>query len=239
MWFIRGVKNNRHGLIMLFFMIIYIKIFGILEARQNIQFHIIHVPADDMIPFHEAFIIPYLLWFPFVIGTVAFFVFHKGPDHRYYLKEEYYRLAFNLIFGMCVFLLISWLYPNMVDLRPKVFPRDNFLTDCVKWLYRSDTCTNVFPSIHVFNSMACTTAVLCSPLLRKNRLAVSISCTMTGLVILATVFLKQHSLIDVIMGFILGMTGYFLFYNVRILDLITGKSAVRKNEAASSQFSQR
>ena len=56
--------------------------------------------------------------------------------------------------GMTVFLIVSYVYPNAQHIRPTEFPRDNIFTDIVKWLYSTDTPTNILPSIHVFNSLA-------------------------------------------------------------------------------------
>ena len=56
--------------------------------------------------------------------------------------------------GMTVFLIVSYVYPNAQHIRPTEFPRDNVFTDVVKWLYSTDTPTNILPSIHVFNSLA-------------------------------------------------------------------------------------
>lgn len=55
---------------------------------------------------------------------------------------------------MTIFLIVSYAYPNAQHLRPVEFPRDNIFTDVVRWLYKTDTPTNILPSIHVFNSLA-------------------------------------------------------------------------------------
>ena len=204
--FFRGISNYRHGLIMLFYMIFYLKAFQLLEARQNVEFHLIHFPLDDMIPFQEAFIIPYLLWFPFIALTMLYFIFRKG------IVREYYQLAANLIMGMSVFLLVSWLFPNMLDLRPQTFERENFLTAAVAALYRTDTATNVLPSIHVFNSFACELAIKTCPTLKGKRAVQISSSVLTILIVLSTMFLKQHSMIDVFLGSVMALFGYELFY---------------------------
>lgn len=199
--------NHRYGTIILVYLIFYLQAFSYLEGRNNIEFHVIYFPVDDLIPFLEVFIIPYMLWFPFVALTVVWFIFHKGA------KDEYYRLAANLILGMSIFLLVSWLYPNMLELRPQVFPRDNLLTDAVRWLYRTDTPTNVLPSIHVFNSLACDIAIKTSRDLKEKTLVQVLSTSMTVLVILSTMFLKQHSIVDVSLGSAMALLGYTLLYN--------------------------
>ena len=61
--------------------------------------------------------------------------------------------------GMTVFLIISWLYPNMQQLRPVLDGTNGFWTGLVANLYAVDTNTNIFPSIHVFNSIAVCIAI--------------------------------------------------------------------------------
>ena len=122
--------------------------FEYLECRPVWGFHVIDTVFDDYIPFCEYFIVPYLLWFPYQILTVLYFIFRNKN------KKEYYQLIFNMMMGMTVFLIVSYAYPNVLHLRPSEFPRENVFTDMVRWLYRTDTPTNVLPSIHVFNSLA-------------------------------------------------------------------------------------
>ena len=73
---------------------------------------------DDYIPFCEYFIVPYLLWFPYQILTVLYFIFRNKN------KKEYYQLIFNMMMGMTVFLIVSYAYPNVLHLRPSEFPRE-------------------------------------------------------------------------------------------------------------------
>ena len=204
--FLKMVGSYRHGLIMVLYMIFYLKAFQLLEARQNVEFHLIHFPLDDLIPFQEAFIIPYLLWFPFIALTILYFIFRKG------IMKEYYQLTANLIMGMSIFLLVSWLFPNMLELRPVSFERDNLLTSAVAVLYQTDTSTNVLPSIHVFNSLACELAIKTCPTLKGKHGIQFCSTILTLLIILSTMFLKQHSMIDVFLGSVMALLGYEFFY---------------------------
>ncbi|MBP7321158.1 MAG: phosphatase PAP2 family protein, partial [Lachnospiraceae bacterium] len=124
----------------------------------------------------------------------------------------YYKLCIFLITGMTVFLVISTIYPNGTYLRPVVFERDNIFVDAVKWLYSTDTPTNLFPSIHVYNSLAIHIAVSKNEKLKNNKLVLHASRIMMSSIILATVFLKQHSLFDVITAFALAGLMYVLLY---------------------------
>ena len=72
----------------------------------------IHSLADDKIPFCPYFIIPYVLWYFFLIGTVIYFAVFCPS------KKEYYQYLGTLGVGMTLFLLISYVYPNGQHLRP-------------------------------------------------------------------------------------------------------------------------
>ena len=93
-----------------------------LEKNTTGHCRIIHMAADDYIPFCEVFVIPYLLWFVYVSAVVIYFFFKN--------KEDYYRTCIFLFTGMTIFLIISTLWPNGQHLRPTVMPRDNIFTYC-------------------------------------------------------------------------------------------------------------
>ena len=84
------IKKYRHGFIIAIYFVVYLILFGYLEQRPVRAYHVVHTVFDDMIPFCEIFVIPYLLWFPYVILTVVYFLF------RYKNKREYFQLIFNL-----------------------------------------------------------------------------------------------------------------------------------------------
>ena len=213
------IRKYQHGFLILSFSIIYMLLFSYLEQRGVRYYHVVHTALDDRIPFCEIFIIPYLLWFPYMIAAILYFVFLNDD------KKEYYRLAWSLIMGMSLFLVISWLYPNIQHLRPTVFPRENVFTDMVRALYRTDTPTNILPSIHVFNSLAIHMAISSCQRLRKHRLIQAGSLVLTVLIVMSTMFLKQHSVVDVSMGTALAIAAFFLFYSEWsiVRDPVTGR----------------
>lgn len=206
------IKKYRHGLVIVIYAIIYLILFAYLERLPVRGYHIVHTTFDDMIPFCEYFIIPYLLWFPYMFVSVAYFIFFNKNKH------EYYQLTFNLMFGMTIFLIVSYIYPNMQLLRPEVFPRDNVFTRMVAWLYETDTPTNILPSIHVFNSLAIYMALASCESMKKHKGIKAGALVLTILIILSTMFLKQHSVIDVCMGATLALFGYLFFYPEKTAD---------------------
>ena len=101
---------------------------------------------------------------------------------------------------MTIFLIVSCVYPNCQDLRPQEFARQNMFTDMVAALYKTDTPTNILPSIHVYNSLALFYGLNSSSQLRQHRAVRAGALILTVLIVLSTMFLKQHSVVDVSMG---------------------------------------
>ena len=185
---------------------IYFPWFYYLEKNVTDEFHIIHTAFDEKIPFIEFFVIPYLLWFGFITFALLYFFFTS--------RNDFYRMTAFLITGMTVFLIISTIYPNGQILRPTEFSRDNIFIDLVRDLYKGDTPTNIFPSIHAYNSIGVHLAVRNSERLKGNKLAQRGTFVLAVLIILSTMFLKQHSVVDVIGAIILAVPAYHLAYVV-------------------------
>lgn len=162
-----------------------------------------HSGLDDMIPFCSWFVIPYVLWFAFVGGTVVYFF--RSP-------EECLRLCAFLYGGMTVCLLVYTLLPNGQLLRPAVMPDDSVLTRLVFFIYQLDPSVNVCPSIHVFATLGVQNAIFRSPRLRNRRLALVSTGVLSILIILSTMFLKQHSVVDVAAALLLGFVMDHIVY---------------------------
>ena len=201
------IKKYKHGFVIVTYSILYLCIFQYLEQRHVYSYHLIHCALDDLIPFCEYFIVPYLLWFPYQVFVIAYFIFFNKE------KREYYQLTLNLCMGMTVFLIVSWLYPNIQLLRPAVFTGDSLFIRAVQKLYSMDTPTNILPSIHVFNSIAIHLAICKCEQLKDKKWLKRGAGILTFLIILSTMFLKQHSVIDVTLGSAMAGAGYLLFYS--------------------------
>lgn len=184
--------------------IFYLIMFFVLE-NSSAAYHVIYSPLDDLIPFCEYFIIPYYLWFAYVAVTVAYFMFGNVSS------REYRQLISILGAGMSVFLIVSFVYPNCHHLRPTV-TGDNLCSKLVLLLHAVDTPTNLLPSIHVFNSLACFAALMHNEPFRKRK-GLVIGCKLlTVSIILSTMFLKQHSVVDVTLAFLFFAVSYWVFY---------------------------
>lgn len=208
------LHRYRHGWILSYF-IMYLPWFAYLEQTVTRRFHVIHMPIDDYIPFLEIFVVPYFLWFGYVALAVVYFFFKDVQD--------YYKLCIFLFVGMTVFLVVSTVYPNGHYLRPRVFERDNIFVTMVKGLYMVDTPTNLFPSIHVYNSIGVHLSVMHSEKLKEKKWIRRSSFAVMASIVASTVFLKQHSVFDVITGCIMAVVMYTLVYGG---ELLTGRRRV-------------
>ena len=212
-------QKYRHALVLLYGLI-YMPWFMWLESRADLPYHVIHVRLDDMIPFVEYFIVPYLLWFAYV-AVVFVYLFFKS-------RREFYQYCIFLFTGMTLFLIVSTIYPNGHLLRPSGFERNNIFTLAVSLLYQIDTATNIFPSLHVFNSIAAHRAVANNQSLGKNRLIHGASFVLMVSIILATMFLKQHSVLDIVSGILLGLLMDQLVYRTDYSAVRAGWGRKRK-----------
>lgn len=170
--------------------LIYLPWFAKLQENIGKPYNVIHSALDDLIPFCEYFIVPYLLWFLYVAAAIIYFFFTS--------RDDYYRLCTFLFTGMTISLLVCTLYPNGTNFRPLIDPDKNIFCFLVSKLWSIDPCINVFPSIHVYNSIGVHIAVRHSETLSKNRKLVLASGILMILICMATMFLKQHSIIDVV-----------------------------------------
>lgn len=197
-----------HLLPVLIYMIFYMSVFAYVENRPQHHIHLLGSSYDSLIPFCEYFIVPYYLWFLYITVGVLFFALVEKD------RSQYYLLITNLCIGMTLFLIISLIWPNGHTLRPVVFERDNIFTRMVQGLYRIDTSTNVLPSIHVFNSVAVHCAISKCESLRKNHKGIIYaSFVLCVLIIASTLFLKQHTILDVVTALLLNFGTFCLIYS--------------------------
>ena len=192
--------------------VFYLLCFSYLENR-HVRYHIIDSSLDDKIPFCEYFIIPYLLWFLYIAVTVGYFLFFNENT------TEFWSLILNLAIGMTLFLIVSYVYPNGLNIRPAEFTNDSVFTRMVQFLYRTDTPTNVLPSIHVYNSVAAFSAIHTCKNLQKHKGIRTGSFILTTLIILSTMFIKQHSVFDVLTAFIMAAVMYIVVYGMDIVTI--------------------
>ncbi|HWT74919.1 MAG TPA: phosphatase PAP2 family protein [Mobilitalea sp.] len=199
------IIKYKHSVILSYFFI-YMTWFTYLERTVTTNFHTVYSKLDDLIPFNEVFIIPYFLWFLYIFVTVTYFLFTS--------KSDYYKLCANLFIGMTICLTIYTIWPNGQHLRVDLnsLGRSNIFITMLSKIYSIDTPTNVFPSIHVFNSVSAFIAINKSERLHKIKWLQWSAFLLTVLICMSTVFLKQHSVMDVMGALVLNIIMYVIVY---------------------------
>ncbi len=215
-----------HFLWSVIYMIVYLLWFALIETRKFSRYTVIHTALDDKIPFIEIFVIPYIIWFFYV----AWIVLYTGFTDRY----DYYRVCAFLFTGMTIFLLISTLWPNIHYLRPRIMPRDNIFCDMVSMIYRMDTPTNLWPSIHVYNSIGVYFAVMHSERLGTKKWIKNTCLGISISIILSTMFIKQHSTFDIMTAFVMAAVLYVLVYRTDIILNIRTRNLEKKKRKQHS-----
>ena len=147
----------------------------------------VHSVLDDMIPFCEYFVIPYVGWYLLIVGSLIYFALYNPDNFKNMMKF--------IIVTQVVAMAIYILFPNRQDLRPEVFVRDNIFTNIVRLLYTFDTSTNVCPSLHVAYSIGIASTWLKEKSASKwCKTFITIFCF---LVCISVAFVKQHSVVDI------------------------------------------
>ena len=162
----------------------------------------VHIWLDDVIPFCEWFLIPYVAWYGLIVFSLGWFLRYDVND----FKRLQIYITITQICAVTVYILL----PSRQDLRPEVLPRDNLLARGVALLYSLDTNTGVCPSLHVAYSLA-----IASVWLKRRdtkwywKLLLVIA---VGLICLSTVFIKQHSAADFFAALPVCLVGEALLY---------------------------
>ncbi len=192
---------------------IYMTWFFALESRpENLGINV-HIPFDDLIPFCEYFIVPYILWFAYIAFAIIFFFFYN--------RTEFIKYASFLIAGMTICLIIYTILPTYQTMRPEGLTNDNIFSAIVLKLYNFDNYANVCPSIHVLNSLATHFAITKSSFTRDKKILKTSSLILMVLICLSTVFLKQHSVLDGLYALVIAVILYlFIYSNISIPAMV-------------------
>lgn len=164
--------------------------------------HEIHCWLDDLIPFQEGFAVFYVGWYALVFGCLVYYFFRDGKRFR--------ELELYIFFTQMVAMACYVLYPSRQELRPVVFPRENFFTWVLGLIYAFDTNTGVCPSLHVAYSLAIVNVVNKDEHL--SRRWKGLITVFSLLVCISTAFVKQHSVVDILAALPVVALGELVIY---------------------------
>lgn len=172
----------------------YLPAYALAEHLVTTRYWATELPVDNCIPFSQYALIPYSLWYPLLIGLGLYLLFRDSASFRRYMCY----LALTFFLSVAIWLLV----PNGQDLRPQIEGGD-FLSQVVVQLYRIDTNTNVFPSVHVVGAVGAALAAWNCPRLRRRPAVCWSIVVLAAAICLSTLFLKQHTVLDVAGGLVL------------------------------------
>jgi membrane-associated phospholipid phosphatase len=177
------------------------------------------IGLDARIPYIPVFVLPYLFtwgYAGFIIGyTLIFRIF----DH---LLFRYFYLSFLLL--TCLECLLWLLFPAKISIRvqPEVLALHGWLGELTAYVYHRATPWNVFPSAHI--AFAYATWLFSAHFAKQGHRWLFLVLFL--LICLSVLFIKNHFLLDILGGMILGQLIYravFLpTYRRRLLHGISG-----------------
>ena len=147
------------------------------------------IELDKHIPLIPWFVYFYYLTFP--LGIITFF----------YIAYKDKKSLYNIFLTLCISFLISgviYLVGQTEFVKPDFEPV-TFTDKLVVWTWGSVNSINCFPSQHCFMAFAIIIGCLSSKNLNILFRVLAISCSI--IIILSTIFIRQHYFLDIIASF--------------------------------------
>ena len=192
--------------------------------KTNIPKYVMHCKLDDKIPFIKEFILPYYFWFIYMALTFIYLGFVS--------KKDYFKFILLIFLNLLVSNIIYVSFPNVQHMRPNITGNDIF-SFMVKYIYSTDTPTDVFPSIHVAHSVGAYLALISCENFKDKYLYKILAFISMILISISTLFVKQHSVIDVMGGLTMVLIFYVCIYQVPKLFVNTVPSYEIKEDHVS------
>jgi membrane-associated phospholipid phosphatase len=183
-------KNYSPLLLMLVFPILGI-IYAMSNNNSNQEVYSLLTAVDQSIPFIKAFALPYSVWIFYIYVCLVYF-FKKDIN-------VYYRALLTYIICALICYLIYSVFQTTVP-RPMVIGSDP-ISRLMRYIYNRDQPFNCFPSIHCFSSYMVMRMVWTGSF--RNKWNVTLITGMSSLIIISTLFVKQHVIMDALAGIFL------------------------------------
>ncbi|WP_158630120.1 phosphatase PAP2 family protein [Cohnella sp. AR92] len=158
---------------------------------DNQAVHSLVTPIDKAIPVVKAFALPYSIWIFYIYVCLVYFF--KKDVHVYYRA-----LLTYVVCALSCYVIYS-VFQTTVP-RPSVTGDDPF-SMILRYIYHRDQPFNCFPSIHCFSSYMVMRTIWTSSF--RNKLNATLITGMSSLIILSTLFVKQHVILDVFSAILL------------------------------------
>ena len=172
------------------------KVYTLLNHGPAVVF--LKTPLDDLIPVVTPFVIPYVSLEPFIYASLVLFLLFR--------TRFFQSAALSLISAFWIS-FVFYFFLQSVVVRPLLTDQD-LLTRMIRDVYAGDNPFNDFPSLHTSLS-----TILALHWRRLNaRIGIIVAIWVT-LIVLSTVFIKQHYVPDLVAGLLLALGVSWLFLN--------------------------
>ena len=176
------------------------------------------VDLDSKIPLISWFVYPYFLTFP--LGVVTFFYL------AYKDKKAFWNLYLTLIISFVISGIIYAFWQTEFT-KPNLEPT-NFTERFVVWTWGSTNPVNCFPSQHCFMAFAMIIACISAKNEKMNIFFRLFTIVCSILIVLATVFIRQHFLLDMFASFIIMFPIWAICHVFNLGDKLTSFLQQRK-----------
>ena len=184
------------------FFVLFIGWFVLLEKADLPVVWNIRCGLDKYIPFVKYAVIPYSIWFLWMTQSMFHEVIREDGETRW-------RMLAPLFGGLLLILLFCTLVPNGISIRPAEISGNDLCARAARFIESTDNPTCVCPSMHVSSTIAIDIVVRqCSYLRPRTK---NLETIIAVLICVATLFIRQHSIIDVALGFAMSWALYFVW----------------------------
>ena len=176
------------------------------------------IDLDDKIPLISWFVYFYYLTFP--LGIITFF----------YLAFKDKKLLYTVFLTLCISFAISgiiYLFAQTEFVKPDFTPV-TFTDKLVVWTWGSVNAINCFPSQHCF--MAFAVMIACFTCKKMNVFFRIIASGLSVMIILSTVFIRQHYLLDIIASFDIMLSVFAFIYVFKLGNKLAERQENKRKE---------
>jgi membrane-associated phospholipid phosphatase len=181
------MKFNKNDILAVFavFSIPILNVFYQVLNGHNREVHTLITKFDAAVPFIDYFIVPYSLWYPFIISSLIYLCFRA--------RERYFKTIIAIDIGLICCYIAYIVFQTTVP-RPELVG-DSIFIKLVRITYALDEPYNCFPSIHVLTSYLVMKGFYKGNI--KNTIYKTFVYIMGSTIIVSTLFVKQHVVADI------------------------------------------
>ncbi len=201
------IKNENKKLLLIPLLVAFQSLLYFLCKFGPYNPHLIGSKIDLKIPFIPIFIYLYIFWY--LLLFLIPYIFYKND------KESFYRYATCNIICTIISTFVFIVYPTtIIRNNIEVTGITSFI---VNFIYKVDT-----PILNCFPSMHCVLCFLFMFNIPKNisKIHKFLICFISIMVILSTLFVKQHVIVDVVSAFLISLVVYLVVNNKKIYKKI-------------------